>query len=227
MKKIKISIICILIILCIPIIVEAATIDINLKAEKQNYEISENENTVTITIELGDFVNLSDGEPLGYSGTLEYNQSIFQEVSVEGLNGWSVSFNSDNNMILGDTSNGKANEEIAKLTFKVKDENITSKNTTIIRLKDIIITNGDFEISADKQIEITLNNKNNEITNQKVQQIKEVSVVSGEETISATTSTTQNQTLPDAGIGRNVIVAIIALTILMIIFKIKSRKIKY
>lgn len=227
MKKIKISIICILIILCIPIIVEAATIDINLKAEKQNYEISENENTITITMELGDFVNLSDGEPLGYSGTLEYNQSIFQEVSVEGLNGWSVSFNSDNNMILGDTSNGKANEEIAKITFKVKDENVSGKNTTIIRLKDIIITNGNFEISADKQIEITLNNKNNETTNQKVQQIKEVSVVAGEETISATTSTTQNQTLPDAGIGRNVIVAIIVLTILMIIFKIKSRKIKY
>ena len=34
------------------------------------------------------------------------------------MNDWSASFN--NNMILGDTSKGKANTEIAKIALKIK-----------------------------------------------------------------------------------------------------------
>lgn len=64
MKKIRIFVICVLIILCMPLVVQAATIDINLKTDTQNYEITDNNNVIVVTLELGEFVNLTEGEPL-------------------------------------------------------------------------------------------------------------------------------------------------------------------
>lgn len=64
MKKLRIFVICVLIILCMPLVVQAATIDINLKTDTQNYEITDNNNVIVVTLELGEFVNLTEGEPL-------------------------------------------------------------------------------------------------------------------------------------------------------------------
>ena len=64
MKKLRIFVICVLIIFCMPLVVQAATIDINLKTDTQNYEITDNNNVIVVTLELGEFVNLTEGEPL-------------------------------------------------------------------------------------------------------------------------------------------------------------------
>ena len=63
---------------------------------------------------------------------------------------------------------------------------------------------------------------------QKVNNIKDITVIQGENTIDATT-TVSNQVdkLPNAGMKKSIIIAICVLVILVIIFKIKSRKIKY
>ena len=141
------------------------------------------------------------------------------------MNDWSASFN--NNMILGDTSKGKANTEIAKIALKIKKENIANKQNTTIRLNNILLTDGEFEITADKQILINFTNENASKT-QKINNIKDVTVIQGENTVDATTTTSnQINKLPDAGIRESIIIAICILVILVIIFKIKSRKIKY
>ena len=141
------------------------------------------------------------------------------------MNDWSASFN--NNMILGDTSKVKANTDIAKISFKIKEENISNKENTMIRLKNILLTDGDFETTTEKQITINFTNENATGT-QKINNIKDVTVIQGENTVDATT-TTSNQVdkLPNAGMKKSIIIAICVLVILVIIFKIKSRKIKY
>lgn len=141
------------------------------------------------------------------------------------MNGWSASFN--NNMILGDTSKVKANTDITKISFKIKEENISNKENTTIRLKNILLTDGDFETTTEKQITINFTNENATGT-QKINNIKDVTVIQGENTVDATTTTSnQINKLPDAGIRESIIIAICILVILVIIFKIKSRKIKY
>ena len=161
----------------------------------------------------------------GYTANIEYDNSIFEGMTVEGINDWNASFN--NNMILGDTSKAKANTDIAKITLKIKKENISNKKNTTIRLKNILLTDGDFEITADKQITINFTNENASKT-QKINNIKDVTVIQGENTVDATT-TVSNQVnkLPNAGMKKSIIIAICVLAILVIIFKIKSRKIKY
>ena len=141
------------------------------------------------------------------------------------MNGWSASFN--NNMILGDTSKVKANTDITKISFKIKEENISNKENTTIRLKNILLTDGDFETTTEKQITINFTNENASKT-QKINNIKDVTVIQGEDTVDATT-TVSNQVdkLPNAGMKKSIIIAICVLVILVIIFKIKSRKIKY
>ncbi len=130
-------------------------------------------------------------------------------------------------MILGDTSSGNANTEVAKISFKINSENVSNKEKTTISLKNFVITNGDFEVSKDKQITINLTNENSIGKTQKIQQIKEVTAVSGEEPTNIISSTTQSSSLPNTGVKGNIIIAIVVLIILTIIFKIKSRKIKY
>ena len=130
-------------------------------------------------------------------------------------------------MILGDTSSGNANTEVAKISLKINSENVSNKENTTIRLKDMIITDGNFEVSTDKQITINLTSNDENVNTQKVQQIKEITSISGEETIETISSTTQKSTLPNAGMRENIIIAIVVLIIFTIIFKIKSRKIKY
>ena len=85
------------------------------------------------------------------------------------MNGWSASFN--NNMILGDTSKVKANTDITKISFKIKEENISNKENTTIRLKNILLTDGDFETTTEKQITINFTNENATGT-QKINNIK-------------------------------------------------------
>lgn len=232
MKVTKILISCILLIiyiLFIPLIVQAATINIDLRTENENYKVTGENDILVIILELRDFVNLPEGEPLGYSGELQYDDSIFEDVEVEGLNGWNVSYNDENKTLVGDTAKAKANSEIAKINFKIKSDNISNMENTVIGLKNVTITNGEFEILAEKQITISLENQIQKDSNQdevqKISNIKQISTIQAEETEEAKAQEVNN--LPKAGLKKNIIITIIGVFVLAIIFKIKSRKIKY
>lgn len=232
MKKIKILVFSFLLILYVlfkPLVVEAATINIGLKTETENFRLTDENDVLVVTIELGDFVNLPEGEPLGYSGELQYDDSIFEEVSVEGLNGWSALFNDENKILIGDTAKAEANLEIARINLKIKSDNVSNMENAVIRIKNVIITDGEFEVSADKQITINIENQmkenNNEDEVQKISNIKEITTIQPEDIKEAKGKEMNN--LPDTGLRKNIIIAIIGLIVLAIIFKIKSRKIKY
>ena len=232
MKITKILISCILLMiymLFVPLVVQAATININLKTETQNYKMTDINNVLVVTLILEDFINLPEGEPLGYSGELQFDNSIFEEIKVEGLNGWNVSFNNDNKTLVGDTAKAEANTEIAKINLKINSDNVSNMESTVVGLKNVIITNGEFEVSADEQITINIENQiqkdNNGEEVQKISNIKEITTIQAEETEGAKSQEVSD--LPNAGIKKNIMITIIGLIVLTIIFKIKSRKIKY
>lgn len=232
MKITKILISCILLmiyILFVPLVVQAATININLKTETQNYKMTDINNVLVVTLVLEDFINLPEGEPLGYSGELQFDNSIFEEIKVEGLNGWNISFNNDNKTLVGDTAKAEANTEIAKINLKINSDNVSNMENTVVGLKNVIITNGEFEVSADEQITINIENQiqkdNNGEEVQKISNIKEITTIQAEETEGAKSQEVND--LPNAGIKKNIMITIIGLIVLTIIFKIKSRKIKY
>ena len=232
MKITKILISCILLMiymLFVPLVVQAATININLKTETQNYKMTDINNVLVVTLVLEDFINLPEGEPLGYSGELQFDNSIFEEIKVEGLNGWNISFNNDNKTLVGDTAKSEANTEIAKINLKINSDNVSNMESTVVGLKNVIITNGEFEVSADEQITINIENQiqkdNNGEEVQKISNIKEITTIQAEETEGAKSQEVSD--LPNAGIKKNIMITIIGLIVLTIIFKIKSRKIKY
>lgn len=202
----------------------AATIDFNLSSDSQEYKITKSDETILVTIALGEFVNISENISLGYTASLEYDESIFESVTVTGKNGWYALYSSSTHIIEGDSEKAKENTTIAELNFKLKKEYAKQNETTTIKLKDILLTDGDFEIKTNKEIKIKLMNEKAKETIEE-QQIKDITMIVGEKS-ATTTSSIQNSKLPSAGIGKNIILAIIILCVAMIIFKIKARKIK-
>ena len=156
-KKLSILVLLLAIILINPIaVVYGANINVELISDTQEYNIDETDEPIIVKIKLGDFVSIQEGITLAYSGTIEYDKNIFNKVEVTGKNEWNATYNDSNNMILGDTINATSNKEVAELKFYVNKENATTNQNTAIKLNDIIISDGNFEINANKQIEIKI-----------------------------------------------------------------------
>lgn len=122
--------------------------------------ISQDINEVTVFIRLGDFV--SDGI-LGYEATLEYDENVFGNASIEGLNGWdNPSYDSTTNKFLSTTENAVGGTNIAKITLELKD-NITV-DTTQVSINNFTITDGpDNTDTLNLQITYTFENNNDNV----------------------------------------------------------------
>lgn len=48
--------------------------------------------TVTLKIKLGSFIGIDEQISLGYETILDYDTSIFESVTVKGLNGWNAEY---------------------------------------------------------------------------------------------------------------------------------------
>lgn len=231
MKRKLIVLIVFAIMALTPIVaVYGASIDIDLVTETQEYNADETDEPLKVEIELGDFVSIPENEPLAYTGTIEYDTKLFSDVKIEGKNEWSATYNKTNNMLLGDTVNAVANTKIAELKFYVNKENVKTNENTTIKLKDILLSDGNFEIKANKEIEIKILSSRGSSTindNQNAQQVKSLSIISGEEIVSHSAGG-QEENLPNAGPSKPVLLVILGiLLVLAIIFRIKCRKIKY
>lgn len=95
---------------------------------------------VYVTLSLTDFNNVETTWPMAGQGTLEYDETIFNSVSIEGLNGWSASINQSGAILL-DTASVTEGNEIARITLTIND-NVTSFNTEI-KVNSFNLTNGD------------------------------------------------------------------------------------
>lgn len=222
MKKI-ILISSIIFIILLTSVTYGANIELNLHVDKQNYTITEDGQILEILVQLGNFITIPEGTALGYTAILEYDENIFEDVTVAGENDWDVLYNNTNHMLQGDIGKANANTTITKIKLKLKEENIKQSETTKIALKDVIISDGNFEIKYDKEIEIKIENKT---VQEKTQQIKDYAVLTGGTSLQAMSESGQTTKLPDTGLGKAIPIAIGILFICMIIFRIGARKIK-
>ena len=153
--------------------------------------------SVDVTISVNNMNIGGDGMKV-FSGILNYDTNIFEEITakdITGLNSWEVSYNAETKKILLDRKDFITTDtELCKITFKVKDgvetENaqikITSPSTSNNRI-DIDGTEGKATISLKKlssgKYEVTDDNEiKNVLPNTKVDDLKD-NLTGGENTI--------------------------------------------
>lgn len=207
---------------------EGINIELNVQGKTT---INKEDNTVEVIISLGDFVGLDENITLGYEATLQYDENMFEKITVEGLNGWTANYEDSTKTLIADVDKATPNTEITKLTFSLKDD-LTPGMSGKINLNNILLTDGeDNDFTYNKEITVTVEDEeqesdeelNNNGNNQTDNQINNTTIKTND--IDKTTSTTK--TLPAAGVRSVILIAILIVVISMIIFKFKSRKIKY
>ena len=208
-----------------------ANIEVNLTGETA---VNESTKTIELTLSLGAFTGIEENIVLGYEATLEYDEEVFENVTVEGLNGWSATYEPSTKVLIGETPTavGKANTDITKITLTLKD-GLEAGTKGTVALNNLTLTDGetnDFEFSKEMTISIG-NSESEQEENGTSENIPNSNTdtntntaISGNNTDRTTATTT---TLPSAGIRNILIISIVIAVIAMVIFKIKSRDIKY
>ena len=225
---------------------EGTNIELNLNGQTT---INEDAKTVVLTLSLGDFTGIESGATLGYQGTLEFDENMFQSVEVEGLNGWTANYESSTKVLLGDVDRANPNTDITKITLTLKD-NVKPGTEGKVQINNILLTDGDNDFTFNKEVTVkveekadtpsTGNNTNNEntvnnnstpnsnITNNNSSINANISNNAGMQSGSSKDNTTAQTTkLPNTGIENIILVAIAVTIVAIIVFKIKSRDIKY
>ena len=223
-----------------------ANIELNLNGQTT---INEDTKTVELTLSLEDFTGVEDGATLGYQATLEYDENMFQSVEVEGLNGWTANYESSTKVLLGDVDRANPNIDITKITLTLKDD-VQPGTEGKVQINNILLTDGDNDFTFNKEVTVkveekadtpsTGNNTNNEntvnnnstpnsnITNNNSSINANISNNAGMQSGSSKDNTTAQTTkLPNTGIENVILVAIAVTIVAIIVFKIKSRDIKY
>lgn len=219
---------------------EKANAVINITSNTQKIESKQSTIEVTISLRTLENLNLTNGKlVLGYEATLDYDSNIIESATVEGLNGWTVVYEASTKKIVGDTVDAKANTDTAKIVLKLKN-NIPNGTSGKISVKNLLLTDGTNDFSFSKNITVEKNNSENTenktntptntSTNKYNTQTSNNSATSGNNTNKSNSSLTANTAitkLPAAGLNNVIILAIVIVLIAAIIFKFKSRKIKY
>ncbi len=193
--------------------------------------------TVELTIILDEWTDIEKGEPLGYQCTISYDEEIFSGISnVEGLNGWTVNYADSTKILIGETESVATGIGITTITLTLQD-GLTSGATGTVYFNNMLLTDGGTNnLTVDMEFTVTVEDSDEESAGTGAGSSTET----GNTNTSATTNTTNtsatntdtttsSKTLPAAGV-RNILImaiAVVIIILLAIIFKIKSRKIKY
>lgn len=117
----------------------------------QNQTIVEGQKQVVIQINLDEYNGAGD---LGYQGTLEYDENIFENVTMTSLNDWeNIDYEPTTGNFLSTTQNAQASTTIAEITLTLKD-GITAQNTTV-SISNLMFSDGDTNANFNQNI--TLN----------------------------------------------------------------------
>ena len=228
-KLLFILILCLMFIQLSVTSVRAATINMQLLPNKEQVEI-DNESTIEMELSLKEFDNIPENTVLGCYAEIEYDKQLLSFNSIEGQNGWNVEFDEETNKLVLDVDSTKANTVIAKIVFNINANEISKDENTAIALKNIVLTDGNFKISLELQTEVKIiTGKENKDDIQRVQEIYTASgqKIKNSELASLDETTLKDRILPYVGNGTAILIVIVILLILTIVFKIKSRKIKY
>ena len=110
--------------------------------------------TVTLVISLGDLTGLEDSGVIGFEAVLSYDDSIFDSVTISGLNNWTVTYSSTTGKIVADTTVVTENVDVAELVFTLNDEVETGETT--VTLSDVLLTDGTNDFEFTKTCTITI-----------------------------------------------------------------------
>ena len=132
---------------------------VSVKAESNTSEILTNK-VVYINLSLTNFVDIDTSDDMAMSGSIEYDNSIFENVEMEAVEGWTNEFNSESGKFVIDTSSTTENQTVARFKLTVA-ENISTLDTQI-HFYDISITNNNnLNISnLDLTVNIRVSNNN-------------------------------------------------------------------
>ena len=133
------------------------TFDVKLTSDSE--KILKDQSEVVLYLGLQDYAK--DGI-LGYEASIEYDNTVFESISMEGLNGWDTpDYDETTHKFVSTTKTAKANTNIAKITMKVK-KNATEKQTEI-KIKNLIISDGidSNTLNLQKSFSLVVNQTNN------------------------------------------------------------------
>ena len=237
MKKI-VSIVLFILIICTMLNVNASapTSDVGVYANVKE----QSSNKMVIEYGLLNFVEVEEGQAMVITMTLDYDTSVISSVQAQGIGNWSASFEEGTKRLVLETNSGKANTGVVQLTFNINQSATINSSNNKITLSDINISEGENLDKYDENhtFEISLNNdeenggntakpgNNTNTANNNGSQ--NGSTNSRTNSISGNVDKTvaKNQ-LPKAGFKNIAVIAIVVIAVAVVIFKIKSRKIKY
>ena len=215
-----------------------ANIELNLNGQTT---VNKDTKTVELTLLLGDFTGVEAGATLGYQATLEFDENMFQSVEVEGLNGWTANYESSTKVLLGDVDKANANTDITKITLTLKDD-VQPGTEGKVQINNILLTDGNNDFTFNKEVTVKMeeevttpveddntNNSGNNgnATNNNSSINANISNNAGMQSENTDNTTVQATRLPNTGIENIILVAIAVTIVAIIVFKIKSRDIKY
>ena len=166
---------------------------------------------------------------------------MFQSVEVEGLNGWTANYESSTKVLLGDVDRANPNTDITKITLTLKDD-VQPGTEGKVQINNILLTDGDNDFSFNKEVTVKMeeevttpveddntNNSGNNgnATNNNSSINANISNNAGMQSGNTDNTTVQATRLPNTGIENIILVAIAVTIVAIIVFKIKSRDIKY
>ena len=109
---------------------------------------------VSVTLSLSNFNNVDTSLPMVATGNLEYDDSIFSNVTIEGLNGCSATLSQENKILLeSPTSSNITEGGIALITLTIND-NVTTFSTDIT-INSLGLTNDDGMGEGEPNIDIS------------------------------------------------------------------------
>ena len=223
-KKISILIITIIIMLgilntCLAVGEETnKNIELNLKGQTT---VKESTKTVELIISLGNFTGIQENIVLGYQTELVYDKDTFTSVKVEGLNGWTATYEESTKMLVGEiaTPTAKSNTDITKIILTLKD-GITSGTTGKLKLNNLILSDGTNDFTFNKEATITIekdieesSNKVNMDTTEKTEVKDKTTSTNGKNT----DMTTASKNIPAAGCEMGITIGIIILIMIGLI----------
>lgn len=251
MKKV-VSIVVFVVLVIVSINVKA--VSENGSTVNMSFEQTVNQDSVVITIKLGDFVSVTEDSVMVATMSLDYDENIITDIQGTTSNNWDITIQKETKSVLLETDHAMPNTEVAQIKFNINPDAQTIEST--VGLKEINVAASISELDEnynDVTVNFTANpetpttpsenetgggNTTNETGNNTVNNIGN-STLNGNNIATNNSSnrtnsisanrdnTTASSRLPDTGIGNILIIAIVIIAICIIIFKIKSRKIKY
>lgn len=178
MKRILISFIIGIMVICMSVVsyaVDEKTSNIELNLMK-NMTISEDTKEINLKLSLGEFTNIEENALISFRGIIKYDDNIFNNISVSGLNGYTATYAESSKRIVLDPKEGKANTEVAEITLTLKEGVEPCTTNVSFQLEEFTDGENDFTLST-KAVTITIEKEIEQTPTEKTEEEPEIEIL--------------------------------------------------